>query len=54
MKVTVIPVIIGRLGMIPKSLIKGLANLEIGGRVKTVQTTAVLKSLKILRNVLET
>ena len=49
MKVMVIPVIIGALGMIPKNLVRGLEELEIGGRAKTIQTTA-----RILRKVQET
>ena len=31
MKVTVIPIVIGELGTIPKGLIKGLEDLEIWG-----------------------
>ena len=34
MKVTVIPIVIGRLGTLPKSLLMGLKDLEIGGRAK--------------------
>ena len=40
MKVTVMPVVIGTLGMIRKELVKGLKNLEIKGQVATIQTTA--------------
>ena len=40
MKVTVIPILIGTLGIIPKGLVKGLEDLEIGGQVETIQTTA--------------
>ena len=34
MKVTVIPIVVGALGTIPKRLVKGLEDLEIRGRVK--------------------
>ena len=54
MKVTVIPIVIGALGMIPKVLVKGLKDLEIRGQVETFQTTALLRLARILRNVLET
>ena len=40
MRVTVILVVIGALGMIPKGFVKGLENLEIRGQVKIIQTTA--------------
>ena len=50
----VIPVVIGALGTIPKGLVKGLDDLYIRGQVKTVQTTALLRSARILRRVLET
>ena len=36
MKVTVIPIGIGALGTIPKSLVKGLEELEIGGWTNTI------------------
>ena len=35
-------------------LLKGLENLEIRGRVETIQTTTLLRSVRILRRVLET
>ena len=54
MKVTVIPVVIGVLGTISKVLVKGKEDLEIGGRVETIQTTALLRTDRILRRVLET
>ena len=41
MKVTVIPIIVGALGTIPKGLVKGLEDLEIRGQVETIQTTAL-------------
>ena len=38
MKVTIVPIVIGALGTITKGLLKGLEDLEIGGRVETIQT----------------
>ena len=34
MKVTMIPIVIGDFGTIPKDLVRGLEKLEIGGRLK--------------------
>ena len=53
MKVTIIPIEIGALGTVAKGLSKGLEDLQITGVVKTVQTTALLESARILRRVLE-
>ena len=54
MKVTIVPIVIGALGTITKRLLKGLEDLEIGGRVETIQTTGLLRTARILRRVLET
>ena len=54
MKVTIIPFVIGALHTIPKGLIKGLEDLEMSGTVDTIQTTALLRSARILRRVLVT
>ena len=54
MKVTFIPIIIAALGTVAKGLLKGLEDLEIKGQVETIQTTALLRSARILRRVLET
>ena len=54
MKVTVMPLIIDTLRTAPKGLIKRREKLEIGGRAETIQTTALLRSARILRIVLET
>ena len=54
MKVTIVPIVIGALGRITKGLLKGLEDLEVGGRVETIQTTALLRTARILRRVLET
>ena len=49
-----IPIGIGAFGTVIKGLLKGLVDLEVGGRVETIQTTALLKTARILRSVLET
>ena len=54
MKVTIVPIVIGALGTITKGLLKGLEDLEVSGRVETIQTTALLRTARILRWVLET
>ena len=54
MKVAIVPIVIGALGTITKGLLKGLEDLEIGWRVETIQTTALLRTARILRRVLET
>ena len=51
---TVILIVIGALGIIPKGLLRGLDELDIGEQVKIIQTTALLGSARILRRVLET
>ena len=54
MKVMIIPIVIGALCTVTKGLVQGLKGLEIRGRVETIQTTALLRSDRILRRVLET
>ena len=54
MKVTIIPIVIGAFGTITKGLLKGLKDLEVGGRVETIQMTTLLRTAIILRRVLET
>ena len=54
MKVTIIPIVIGAFGTVTKGLLKGLEDLEVGVLEETIQTTAFLKTAKILRRVLET
>ena len=44
---------IGAFGTVTKGLLKGLENLEVGGQVETIQTTALLKTARIPRRVLE-
>ena len=54
MKVTIVPIVISVLGTITKGLLKGLEDLEVGGRVETIQTTALLRTDRIPSRVLET
>ena len=54
MKVTIVPIVIGTFGIITKGLLKGLEDLEVGGWVETIQLTALLRTARILRRVLET
>ena len=44
MKVIIIPIVIGALGTVTKRLLKGLEELEVGGRVETIQTTTLLRT----------
>ena len=54
MKVTVVPIVISVLGTIPRGLVKGLEELETGGRSETIQTTELLSSARIQKRVLQT
>ena len=54
MKMTIIPIVIGDFGTVTKGLLKGLEDLEVGGRVETIQATTLLRTARILRRVLET
>ena len=42
MKVTIVPILIGALGTLTK--VHGLGDLEITGRVETIQNSALLRS----------
>ena len=53
MQVTIIPIVIGAFGKVSKGLLKGLEDLEVRGRVETIQITTLLKTARILRRVLE-
>ena len=53
MRLTVIPIIIDSLGTILIGLVRGLENLEIGGRAETIETTELLGSVRIPRRVLD-
>ena len=54
MQVTIIPIVIGAFGTVTKGLLKGLQDLEVGRRVDTIQTTALLRTARILRKILGT
>ena len=53
MKVIVMPNLIGAFGIVPKSLEERLEKLKIR-RFKSIQTTTLLRSARILRRVQET
>ena len=48
MKVTIIPIVIGAFGTVTKGLLKGREDLEIKGRVETIETTTLLRTARIL------
>ena len=54
MQVKIIPIVIGAFGTATKGLLKGLEDLEVGGRVQAIPTAALLRTTRILRRVLET
>ena len=54
MNVIIIPIVIGAFGRVTKGLLKGLEDLEDGGRVETIQSTTLLRTARILRRVLKT
>ena len=45
---------IGAFGTVTKGLLKGLEDLEVGGRAETIQITTLLRTTRILGRVLET
>ena len=51
MQVTIIPIVIGAFGTVTKRLLNGPEDLEVGGRVETIQTIALLRTARILRRV---
>ena len=54
MKATIIPIVISAFGTVSKGLLKGLEDLEVEGRMETIQTIALLRTARILRRVPET
>ena len=52
-QVKIIPIVIGAFGTVTKGLLKGLEDLEVGGRVETIQTTALLRTARILWSLLD-
>ena len=53
-RVTIISIVVGAFGTVTKWLVKGLEDLEITGWVENIQTTALLRSARILRRVWKT
>ena len=51
---TIIPIVVGAFGTVTKGLFMVLEDLEIDRRVETVQATALLRTARILKRVLET
>ena len=54
MKVKIILIVTGAFGPETKGLLKGLEDLEAGGRMEYIQITALLRTTNILRRVLKT
>ena len=54
MRVTIVPIVIGAFDTVTKGLLNGLEDLEVGGRLETIQTTTLLRTDRILRRVLGT
>ena len=54
MKLTNIPIVIGARGTVTKGLLKGLEDLEVGGRVEISQATILLRTAWIPRRIPET
>ena len=54
MKVTMKLIVIGGLETVPKDILKGLEELEIGGQSQTIQTTTLIRLARILRRVMKT
>ena len=54
MKVIIISIVIGAFCTVTKGLLNGLGDLEAGGQVDTIQTTELLRTVRILRRVLGT
>ena len=48
MKVTILPTVIGAFGTVTKGLLKGLKDLEVYGRVETIQTPTLLRTIRVL------
>ena len=54
MSVTIVTIVMGVFGTVTKGLLKGLEDVEVGGRVETIQTSTLLRTARILRRILET
>ena len=49
----VIPIVIGAIGTVNEDVVKGLEDLEIRRRLETIQATTFLRSVRLLKRVLE-
>ena len=54
MKVTIILIVIGAFGTVTKRLLKGMEDMEVGGRVEIIQTSTLLRTARIPRGILQT
>ena len=54
MQVTIVLIVIGAFGTVTKGFLKGLEDLEVGGQAETIKTITLLRTVRILRRVLET
>ena len=50
---TIVPIIIRAFGTVSNGLLKVLMDLEVGGRGKTIQTAALLRTASIVKRVLQ-
>ena len=41
---TIVPIVIGTFGTITKGLLKGLEDLEVGGRIETIQNDSIAEN----------
>ena len=44
MNVTIVSIVTGAFGSVSNGVLKGLEDLEVGGRLETIQTTGLLKT----------
>ena len=51
---TIVPIVTVAFDTVTKGLLQGLEDLGVGKRVETIQTTALSRTARILRRVLET
>ena len=54
MRVMIVPIVTGAFVTVTEGLLRDLEDLKVGGRVETIQTTALLNTARILRRVLDT
>ena len=53
-KVRIVLIVISAFGTIITELLKDLGDLEVGGRIETIQMTSLLRTARILSRFLET